>query len=197
MTNTSEKFYDRIYFLYPVIDLFLAPQKKKLFQKVNAFPYGTLLEVGVGDGSHLGYYKTHAVIGIDASESMISRARQHAPNNIQLLKMNGEQLLFPNGSFDYVVLSHVIAVVDDPEKLIEEVHRVLKQNGKIFILNHFTPQNWLRHMDRIFQRFSKLLHLKSEFHMSSSQTTKKFTLLEEQDVGLFSYFKILIYEKKL
>lgn len=196
MTTASEKFYDRLYFLYPVIDLFLSPQKKKLFGKVNAVPYGRLLEIGVGNGSHLKFYKSHAVIGVDASENMLSRARKHVQDKIQLLRMNGEQLLFPNGSFDYVILSHVIAVVDDPEKLLEEVYRVLKPNGKVFILNHFTPDNCLRYADRFFQRFSKLLHVRSVFHLSSIQAMTKFELIEQHDVGLFSYFKILIYEKK-
>ena len=57
------------------------------------------------------------------------------------MQMDGENLQFPDCYFDYVVLSHVITVVDDPEKLLEETYRVLKPNGKIFILNHFTPKN--------------------------------------------------------
>ncbi len=54
--NSSEKFYDRLTFLYPAIDLFLRPQKQKFFRYINTFPHGRLLEIGVGNGSHFKYY---------------------------------------------------------------------------------------------------------------------------------------------
>ncbi|HMJ69006.1 MAG TPA: class I SAM-dependent methyltransferase [Cyclobacteriaceae bacterium] len=197
MNSNSEKFYDRLTFLYPVIDLFLKPQKRGLFKRINGCPRGELLEIGVGNGAHLKYYKTHDVTGIDTSESMLVRARKHQANNIQLIHMNGETLLFPNEAFDYIVLSHVIAVVDDPEKLMTEVYRVLKPNGKVFILNHFTPDNWLKYLDKVFERISRLLYFKSVFHMSALQQIQKFKLSGEFNAGMFSYFKIMIYEKNI
>src|SRR5687768_16110073 len=126
MAASSEKFYDRLTFVYPVIDLFLRSQKRKLFDRINDLPYGRLLEVGVGNGAHFKHYNTHEIICIDTSTGMLMRARKHLKKNIQLVHMNGENLLFENEGFDYVVLSHVIAVVDDPNKLFEEVYRVLK-----------------------------------------------------------------------
>jgi phosphatidylethanolamine/phosphatidyl-N-methylethanolamine N-methyltransferase len=114
---------------------------------------------------------------------------------MKILQMNGERLLFHDQTFDYVVLSHVIAVVDNPEKLLEEIHRVLKPNGKIFILNHFTPTNGIRHIDSAFQQISKLLHFKSVFHIDRLDTIRKFTRLREIGFGQLSYFKLLIYVK--
>lgn len=197
MTNNSEKFYDQLTFLYPVIDLFLKPQKHKFFSAINSCPHGRLLEIGVGNGAHFKYYSTHDIVGIDTSGSMLARARHHLKDNIQLFHMNGEALLFPDETFDYVILSHVIAVVGDPEKLLEEVHRVLKPRGKIFILNHFTPTNWLQYVDKAFERISRLLHFKSVFQISNIRRIEKFKLLSESDAGLFAYFKIMIYEKNL
>ncbi len=197
MNNNSEKFYDRLTFLYPIIDFFLKPQKHTFFSKINNFPYGQLLEIGVGDGSHFKNYSTHEIIGIDTSKSMLARARKHLKDNIQVFHMNGETLLFRNEVFDYVVLSHVLAVVEDPEKLLEEVYRVLKPNGKVFILNHFTPNNWLKHLDKIFEGITKLFHFRSVFHIFSLRQIEKFKLLNEFNAGPFSYFKIMIYEKNL
>lgn len=191
----SESFYNSFSFLYPVIDAFLKPQKKRLLREINALPFGHLLEIGVGNGSHLQLYQTHQITGIDTSRKMLEAARKNQPENILLLHMNGEQLLFPAQTFDYVVLSHVIAVVNSPEALLEEIHRVLKPNGQIFILNHFTPSNWLRHMDYAFQHISALLHFRSVFHINSLSAMRKFTLLKEIDFGQLSYFKLLIYAK--
>jgi len=195
MTN-SEKFYDRLTFLYPIIDLFLRSQKRKLFRKINDSAFGQLLDIGAGNGSHFRYYNTHEIIAIDTSRSMLAQARKHLRSNIQLVHMNGETLLFPNQVFDYVILSHVIAVVEDPEKLLEEVYRVLKPNGKVFILNHFTPDNWLKYLDKTFEIISKLAFFKSMFQISNVRSIEKFKLLMEINAGLSSYFKILIYEKK-
>jgi phosphatidylethanolamine/phosphatidyl-N-methylethanolamine N-methyltransferase len=197
MTNNSEKFYDRITFLYPIIDLFLRSQKRKLFLKINDCPFGKLLEIGFGNGSHFKYYNTHEIIGIDISKSMLAEAHKHLRSNIQLFHMNGETLLFPNQVFDYVILSHVIAVVEDPEKLLEEVYRVLKPNGRVFILNHFTPRNWLRYIDKTFESISRLVFFKSLFHISNVRNIEKFKLLMEMNAGLSSYFKILVYEKRV
>lgn len=197
MINNSEKFYDRLTFLYPVIDLFLKPQKHKFFGAINDCPHGRLLEIGVGNGTHFKYYSKHDIVGIDASGSMLARARNHLKDNIQLFHMNGETLLFPDETFDYVILSHVIAVVGNPEKLLEEVHRVLKPCGKVFILNHFTPTNWLKYVDKAFERICRLFHFKSVFQISSLRRIERFKLLRESDAGLFAYFKIMIYEKNL
>jgi len=195
VSKQTDNFYNRFSFFYPLVDIFLKPQKRKLFQEVNNLPFGQLLEIGIGNGKHLHLYKTHKVIGVDTSLKMLESASKKKNENIELLQMNGEKLLFQDQTFDYVILSHVIAVVDHPEKLLEESHRVLKPGGKIFILNHFTPDNWLKHIDRGFQIISKIFHFKSVFYISSLAAIKKFTLLKEISFGRLSYFKLLIYCK--
>jgi phosphatidylethanolamine/phosphatidyl-N-methylethanolamine N-methyltransferase len=196
LMDRSARFYDRLYFLYPLIDIFLKPQKQKFFTLINSNPPGRLLEIGVGNGAHFKYYSTHQVIGIDTSIKMLTRARKLASSNIHVAQMSGEELLFPDESFDYVTLAHVVAVVSHPERLMKEVQRVLKPGGKVFILNHFTPDNIMGRIDRVFARLSKHLHFKSSFQMCDLNVDK-FQLLNETNAGLFSYFKILTYEKKV
>ena len=158
-------------------------------------PFGTVLEIGVGNGSHLPLYNTHKITGIDTSAAMIEIAKSQKKKNIELLQMNGENLLFPDNAFDYIILSHVIAVVDNPEKLLEETCRVLKPNGTVFILNHFTPDNFLKYIDRGFSFISKALHFKSLFDINSLNATRNLKLSREIKFGVLSYFKLLIYNK--
>jgi phosphatidylethanolamine/phosphatidyl-N-methylethanolamine N-methyltransferase len=191
----KDNFYNKFSVFYPLVDIFLKPQKSKLFEEINNLPFGHLLEIGVGNGKHFHLYNTHKVIGIDTSSKMLEIARKQKKDDIGLVLMNAEALLFQDQTFDYIVISHVIAVVDNPEKVIEESYRVLKPNGKIYILNHFTPKNWLRHLDNSFQIFSKIFHFKSVFYIESVTTINKFTLLKEICFGKFSYFKLLIYCK--
>jgi phosphatidylethanolamine/phosphatidyl-N-methylethanolamine N-methyltransferase len=146
LKNTSQ-FYNRISFIYPLIDWFLKPQKELLAKEINGLKKGKLLEVGVGNGKHLNLFQKHEITGIDISEKMLKTAQSNQREKVNLLKMNAIEMTFPNSSFDYVILSHIVSVVENPTKLIAESCRVLKPNGKIFILNHFTPTNWLRFID--------------------------------------------------
>jgi len=196
MNKQTESFYNQFSFFYPLVDIFLRPQKRMLFKEINKLPSGRLLEVGVGNGAHLKFYKKHTVTGIDTSLAMLKKAARGNGNQIELLQMNGEALLFTDASFEYVVLSHVIAGVSHPEQVLEEAFRVLKPGGKVFILNHFTPDNWLQHIDKSFAAFSKRLHFKSVFYIHQLLAIKKFTLLKEVRIGQLSYFKLLIYQKK-
>ncbi len=197
MNTQSEKFYNRWTFLYPIVDLFLRPQKRIFFNTINSYPHGQLLEIGVGNGAHFKYYNRHKIIGIDTSTSMVTKAQKRTKDNIEVVQMNGENLSFQNETFDYVILSHVLAVVEDPENLLKEVYRVLKPDGKIFILNHFTPNNWLGYVDKIFGGVSRIFHFKSVFHISDLRQIEKFKILRSFNAGPFSYFKILIYEKSI
>lgn len=195
MSNHTHTFYNRFSFFYPCVDLFLSGQKKQLFKEINSLPPGALLEVGVGHGKHLHHYKKHYITGIDTSQAMLQTAEKHKQQSMQLLHMDGENLQFSDASFDYVVLSHVMAVVDHPNKVLEEVYRVLKPGGKIFILNHFTPNNGLRYLDSAFQSVGRLFHFRSLFYISHLKALHKFKLLKEVNVGQLSYFKLLIYAK--
>ncbi|RVU03012.1 class I SAM-dependent methyltransferase [Mucilaginibacter limnophilus] len=195
MNKQSTALYDRLSFLYPLIDIILQPQKRHLFKVINNLPEGKLLEIGVGNGLHIKQYNKHLVTGIDTSAVMLKHARKNSPNNTELFLMNGEKLLFNNETFDYIVLSHVIAVVEHPEQLLHEVKRTLKPGGRVFILNHFTPDNWLRYMDRCVVPLAKIFQFKSVFRLKDLATLKEFTLLNEIKVSHASYFKILIYQK--
>jgi len=195
MNYTIATFYNRISFLYPAISCFLARQRRTLINEVNKMNPGNLLEIGVGNGSHLPLYASHQVTGIDVSETMLKKARRYAGCDTKLLLMNGESLLFAKNSFDYVVMSHVLAVTEDHDKLLEQVYRVLKPGGKLFVLNHFTPDNLLKYIDMAFHPFSSLLHFKSLFYLKDVSGLKMFTLVSQTGQGIGSYFKLLIYSK--
>lgn len=107
MNNSARVFYNSISCFYPIVDLFLKRHKKLLIAEVNKAAPGNLLEIGVGNGSHLPLYKLHHITGIDISEAMLNKARKFENDNINLLVMDGENLSFPEASFDYVVMSHV------------------------------------------------------------------------------------------
>ena len=193
--SAQTNFYNRFFFLYPLVDVFLQPKKKKLFDLINRLPAGRLLEIGVGNGTHFHLYQKHRVTGIEISESMLNEAKKKTCPDIELHLMSGESLKFAEATFDYVVLSHVIAVADYPEEMLKECHRVLRTGGKLIVLNHFTPNNFLKYVDRFCHFFSKLVHLKSLFYMEDILAIRQFERVKTISLKPFSYFKILIFSK--
>ena len=105
-------------------------------------PGARVLEVGVGTGISMpAYPRDCQVTGIDLAPDMLARARRKAAANgwrhIELLEMDAMNLDFPDSAFDYVVSFHVITVVPDPVRMMQEIHRVCKPAGKVLIINHF------------------------------------------------------------
>jgi phosphatidylethanolamine/phosphatidyl-N-methylethanolamine N-methyltransferase len=195
MRYSTAAFYNRLSFFYPVINYFIKGQRKVLIQEINRAVPGKLLEIGIGNGSHLPLYTAHQIIGIDISEAMLNKAKRFKNNNVKLLLMNGENLSFPEACFDHVVISHVLAVTKDPDQLLAQVYKVLKPGGNLFILNHFTPDNWLRYIDHAFQPLSALFHFRSSFHLCHIKGLQRFSLIKQTGLGPGSYFKLLIFCK--
>lgn len=88
----------------------------------------TGLEIGVGTGRFS--VPLHISAGIDPSFGMLKIARQRGVNVFQ---GHGENLPFANELFDYVAIIITLCFVDDPEKVLEESHRVLKDDGRLVI----------------------------------------------------------------
>ncbi|MEK7783406.1 MAG: class I SAM-dependent methyltransferase [Candidatus Binatota bacterium] len=102
-----------------------------------------VLEVGAGTGTSFPAYPRHCqVIGIDLAPDMLARAqgkiRENGWSHLKVMKMDALQLEFPDDSFDYVMAFHVVTVVPDPVRMVEEAKRVCRPGGRIVIVNHFT-----------------------------------------------------------
>jgi phosphatidylethanolamine/phosphatidyl-N-methylethanolamine N-methyltransferase len=102
-----------------------------------------VLEVGAGTGTSFPAYPRHCeVTGIDLAPDMLARAQDKILENgwthLNVMEMNALDLKFPDNSFDYVMAFHVVSVVPDPIRMIQEAKRVCKPGGKIVIVNHFT-----------------------------------------------------------
>lgn len=102
-----------------------------------------ILEVGVGTGISLPVYPPACkVTGIDLTRKMLEQANKKRNcfqlRHVDLFEMDAENLAFKNDTFDHAVIPFVISVVPDPVRMMSEVQRVTKQNGKIVVVNHFT-----------------------------------------------------------
>ncbi len=91
-------------------------------------PGGRTLEIGVGTGRFAA--PLGIKIGIDPAREMLRIARQRGCEVIQAV---GECLPFADGVFASVFLITALCFIKQPERLIEEIGRVLKQGGNVII----------------------------------------------------------------
>ena len=190
------RFYNWACHLYPLIEPWLKGRRNQLISAVNSRPEGALLEIGVGTGGHLGAYQRHAIHAVDVSPAMVACARKHAGSGrVVVSHMDGEALAFSSGTFDYVVLCHVLSVTADAAGMMREVSRVLRDGGLVYVLNHETPGHALQWADRLISWFGKLLHLRLWFRLDDIPGIEHFKIVQRRRCGWFGYFTFSILQK--
>lgn len=96
-------------------------------------PQTHVLDVGTGPGffaillARLGYQVT----AVDYTDSMLKEAEKNAGDSgeISFLKMNAEELTFPDNSFEVIVTRNLTWNLPNPEKAYRQWARVLKPGG--------------------------------------------------------------------
>lgn len=152
-TQRARRTYDRVAAWYDIQDwlperLAFRKWRRNLWDLV---PDGRLLEIGVGTGKNLGYYRSgHSVTAIDFSPKMLERACKHAHESgveATLRLMDVQSLDLPNASFDCAVSTFVFCSVPNPVRGLNEVLRVLRPGGRMYLLEHVLsyrhPARWL------------------------------------------------------
>jgi SAM-dependent methyltransferase len=85
-----------------------------------------------------------SVTGIDMTPEMLAKARAAAAEmgaaNVEFVEGEVERLPFPDASFDAVVSNGVVDLVPDKDAVFAELHRVLRQGGRLQIAD-VTIQN--------------------------------------------------------
>ena len=120
--------------------------EREVLEELNFRPDQRVLEVGVGTGISLDAYPAYVqVVGVDPSADMLARAvakvRENRWEHVEVKQGDALNLDFPDSSFDYVCSFHVITVVPDPVRMMQEMVRVCKPGGRIVVINHFASSN--------------------------------------------------------
>jgi SAM-dependent methyltransferase len=107
---------------------------------------GIVLEVGAGGGQNFPFYdpaRVERVEAVEPDEAMLVEARRRlvaAPVPITLTRAPVEALPFPDAHFDSAVATLVLCSVQDPERGLREIWRVLKPGGTLLLLEHVRAQ---------------------------------------------------------
>jgi ubiquinone/menaquinone biosynthesis C-methylase UbiE len=135
--NTAE--YDRYAGIY------MQPEYRYFVKKIlgRGFKTGRVLDVGTGSGRLAvelvkKLNKGISVTGIDLSFEMLQKAGVKASQTgltdcFHLVQSSADSLPFESSSFDLVISYASLHLWREPERVIDEILRVLKPNGRLII----------------------------------------------------------------
>lgn len=98
-----------------------------------------VLDIGCGTGKLAIYIREETgcdVTGIDQGRESIEKARMNASSvEVEFEVQSAEGMTFANNSFDFVVSLKALHETANPREALRESRRVLKEGGKIFIID--------------------------------------------------------------
>jgi phosphatidylethanolamine/phosphatidyl-N-methylethanolamine N-methyltransferase len=169
---------------------------------LNELPPGRILELGVGTGISLPFYKSkHRVVGIDLSPDMLERAarrveRQKLDTVEGLHVMDAARLSFGDASFDAATAMFVITVVPETDKTLAELVRVVRPGGTIVMVSHFGEKTGLiAAVERGIARFGPSLGWNPGFPVERILGHPKLKLVERRRLGWLGFYTLLTFQR--
>ena len=106
---------------------------------------GRVLEIGAGTGLNLPFYPDGVDLVLTEPEAPMAR-RIDRP----VVPASAEELPFEDASFDTAVSTLVLCTVNDPERAVGELRRVLRPGGRLLFIEHVRGEGRLaRWQDRL------------------------------------------------
>ena len=110
-------------------------------------PDNVVLEIACGTGiiSLAVSHKVHQVYATDISQAMIdiatTKAKQEKIQNIVFSVQDGYSLNFEDHTFDVCIIANAFHVMQEPEKVLKEIRRVLKPDGLLIAPGYCHGEN--------------------------------------------------------
>jgi len=161
---------------------------KKLLRKFK--PSGCLLDVGAGKGDFVFLAKSlgYAAKGIEPSVRFCDYARKQYRVDVRHGYL-GDAEHFKGEKFDVITMFHVLEHVINPQKLLSDVSKMLKDDGVIYVEVPNASANILWIADCVFRLFgrpwsSRLSPLHAPFHSMGYSPNSLRYLLENNGFDL-------------
>lgn len=187
--------------VYDAFEIVLWNIRKKVIQEVNP-TQASILDVATGTGSLAIALSASAakVVGIDLSSKMLDMAKKKRRNDkLSFLQMDASSMTFEDETFDIVTIS--LGLHDMPLEIrtlvLQEVKRVLKKDGKLFILEYDLPKNNL-----VSSISSRIINLyESKYYLDFIQSNFDYYLntfgfkIEKNTNYLCNYLRLITLSK--
>ena len=149
--NITEEYWSRFPDTYDKKMVYVVGKElvEEIIQELKDLPeLGELVELGCGTGiySETIVSKTKSMFATDLSDSLLKVAKTRIGDNpkVTIQKESCMATSFPSAAIDSVFMANLIHVVDSPNSLLQECHRILRKRGTLVIVT-FTDhgmKNW-------------------------------------------------------
>jgi len=133
-----------------------AVEKRLVKKYIEQIPIKNALEVGCGTGHWTEFFINNGfeITGIDISENMINIARKKNLKDVKFEIINIEDAPYPDNSFDNIFAITSLEFVDNRQKAIEQIYRILKPGGYLLIgcLNQNSFIGKTKQSNKVFAR---------------------------------------------
>lgn len=130
--------------------------KSSCIKNLDIKPHDNVLDLCCGTGDLASIIKKTqpkaCVTGIDFSEKMLEIAKDKHPN-IRFFQSDATNLPFEDNTFDIVTMGFGLRNIQNAEKAVEEVYRILKPKGKFLHLD-FGEKNII---SKIYDKITPLI----------------------------------------
>ena len=121
--------------------------RRAMIDKVLPADGGVIADVASGTAGvaiQLASRSGARVVGVDLTEQMLGQGQRNVAQaglaqRVKLVCGRGEQLPFPDASFDAMTFTYLLRYVDDPQATLTELARVVKPGAKVASLEFSVP----------------------------------------------------------
>lgn len=152
--------------ILPALIDFSMRQRPIMKQRAKVVPLarGKVLEVGIGSGLNLSFYRpehVERVWGLDPSIELQQRARSRAASagvDVEFVGLSGEDIPIESEFFDTVVVTYTLCSIPDASRALGEMARVLKSGGRLLFSEHgIAPDPRVSRRQRAFDLWWSML----------------------------------------
>lgn len=188
-TDSSETIFDKI---YQQVKSVMLKKKASLMRKYHP-EKGSVLDIGAGTGDFLKTTKAHGweSNGVEPSKGARKKASE---KGISIAKNSAD---FPDEYFDAISMWHVLEHVSDLEVQLNELSRLLKKDGTLFIAVPNFKSYDAKHYKEFWAAYDVPRHL---WHFSKKSISKLFQAFHFEVVEIVplkfdAYYVSLLSEK--
>jgi SAM-dependent methyltransferase len=137
-------------------------------RRLLASARGRVVEIGAGTGLNLRHYPddVEALILVEPDAAMrrrLARRVRRSGRAADIVAAPAERLPLADHSVDTVVATLVLCTVDDPQRALDEISRVLRPGGELLFVEHVRAQSsrlahWQDRLSGPWRRFASGCH---------------------------------------
>jgi len=149
---------------------------------------GNILEIGFGTGINLHSYPKHVrrITVVEPNEGMNPKARKRVESSgiqVDFKHTRADSLPFPDCTFESVVSTFTLCSIENVNKALSEIERVLTQGGRFYFLEHgLSPDSnvvkWQNRLNQINHLFADGCNLNRDIKNIIESTNLKISELE-------------------